>query len=150
MKKYGYDKLANATGFFNGNRLLGEGGFGQVFKGKLDGEVVAIKKLKIIKLENKWEEGEFLSSVRHPNIVKMIGHCSEGKNRLLVLEFVPNKTLTYHLHGQPQIIHRDIKADNILLDYNFEPKVADFSLANFLPNTDGVTHITTIIKGTSV
>ncbi|XP_058005702.1 probable LRR receptor-like serine/threonine-protein kinase At1g51820 isoform X3 [Hevea brasiliensis] len=177
MKEYGFKELAEATDYFSNNCLLGEGGFGQVFKAILDGEVVAIKKLKKIKLEDKLEEGEYLSCVKHPNIVKMIGHCTQGADRLLVLEFVPNNTLTDHLHeknkilewptrmkiainsakgllylhqGRPKIIHRDIKADNILLDDDFEPKVADFSLANFLPNTGNVNHITSILRGTNV
>ncbi|XP_058010466.1 proline-rich receptor-like protein kinase PERK15 [Hevea brasiliensis] len=177
MKEYGFKELAEATDYFSNNCLLGEGGFGQVFKAILDGEVVAIKKLKKIKLEDKLEEGEYLSCVKHPNIVKMIGHCTQGADRLLVLEFVPNNTLTDHLHekdeilewpkrmriaihsakgllylhqGRPKIIHRDIKADNILLDNDFEPKVADFSLANFLPNTGNVNHITSILRGTNV
>ncbi|XP_058005722.1 receptor like protein kinase S.2 isoform X1 [Hevea brasiliensis] len=178
MKEYGFKELAEATDYFSNNCLLGEGGFGQVFKAILDGEVVAIKKLKKIKLEDKLEEGEYLSCVKHPNIVKMIGHCTQGADRLLVLEFVPNNTLTDHLHEKdeilewpkrmriaihsakgllylhqgcrPKIIHRDIKADNILLDNDFEPKVADFSLANFLPNTGNVNHITSILRGTNV
>ncbi|XP_058005644.1 receptor like protein kinase S.2-like [Hevea brasiliensis] len=177
MKEYGFKELAEATDYFSNNCLLGEGGFGQVFKAILDGEVVAIKKLKKIKLEDKLEEGEYLSCVNHPNIVKMIGHCTQGADRLLVLEFVPNNTLTDHLHekdeilewpkrmrialhsakgllylhqGRPKINHRDIKAGNILLDNDFEPKVADFSLANFLPNTGNVNHITSILRGTNV
>ncbi|XP_058010446.1 proline-rich receptor-like protein kinase PERK15 [Hevea brasiliensis] len=177
LKEYNFRQLAMATDFFSNNLLLGEGGFSQVFKGTLDGEVVAIKMLKR-KLENKLEEIEFLGFVRHRNIVKMIGYCSEGKNRFLVLEYVPNKTLAYHLHGtntildwskrmkiaihsakgllylhedcKPKIIHRDIKTDSILLDNDFEPKVAGFSLANFLPDIDDVTHITSLLRGTNV
>ncbi|XP_058005461.1 proline-rich receptor-like protein kinase PERK2 isoform X2 [Hevea brasiliensis] len=150
MKKYGFKELAEVTGYFSDDNLLGEGGFGLVYKATLDGEDVAIKKLKR-ELENKLEESEYLSSVSHPNIVKMIGYCSEGKNRLLVLEFIPNNTLAYHLHVEknktldwstrmnialqtangllylhegckPSIIHRDMKADNILLDNNFKVK----------------------------
>ncbi|XP_058005551.1 proline-rich receptor-like protein kinase PERK2 [Hevea brasiliensis] len=176
MKQYGFRQLAEATDFFSNNCLLGEGGFGQVFQATIDGEVVAIKKLKKIKLEDKLEESEYLSCVSHPNIVKMIGYCSNGADKLLILEFVPNNTLTHHLHEENnilgwstrmkiaihsakglqylhercKIIHRDIKADNILLDNNFEPKVADFSLSNFLPNTGNVSHITSTLRGTNV
>ncbi|KAG8656358.1 hypothetical protein MANES_04G126501v8 [Manihot esculenta] len=176
LKQYGYKELAAATGYFSGDCLLGEGGFGQVYEATLDGEKVAIKKLKIIKLENKLEESEFLTCVNHPNIVKMIGLCKEGSNRVLVLEFVPNKTLTYHLHDEKnktldwptrmkialesangllylhqdcKIIDRDMKADNILLDNNFNAKVADFSLSNFFSDTDKVSHITSLFRGTN-
>ncbi|XP_043811682.1 proline-rich receptor-like protein kinase PERK3 isoform X5 [Manihot esculenta] len=176
LKEYGYKELADATGYFSGDCLLGEGGFGQVYEATLDGEKVAIKKLKIIKLENKLEESEFLTCVNHPNIVKMIGLCKEGSNRVLVLEFVPNKTLTYHLHDEKnktldwptrmkialesangllylhqdcKIIDRDMKADNILLDNNFNAKVADFSLSNFFSDTDKVSHITSLFRGTN-
>ncbi|XP_021622785.1 probable receptor-like protein kinase At5g59700 isoform X4 [Manihot esculenta] len=178
FKRYEYKKLAIATNYFSNKCSIGEGGFGIVYKAFLDDDDVAIKKLKIIKLENKLEEIEYLSVVRHPNIVKMIGYCSEGDDRLLVLEFVPNKSLRHHLHDEdkflewpkrikiainsargllylheeckPKIIHRDIKADNILLNDNFEPKIADFSLANFLPDTGNINHISSILRGTNI
>uniref|UniRef100_A0A2C9W446 non-specific serine/threonine protein kinase n=1 Tax=Manihot esculenta TaxID=3983 RepID=A0A2C9W446_MANES len=178
MMEYGFKELAKATDYFSNNCLLGEGGFGQVFKATLDCGEVAIKKLKKINFEDKLEEGEYLRCVSHPNIVKMIGHCSEGADRLLVLEFVPNHSLADHLHVEktkvlewptrmniaiqsakgllylhecrPKIIHRDIKSDNILLDNDFQPKVADFSLAYFLPNASNVNHITSILRGTNV
>ncbi|XP_058004946.1 putative proline-rich receptor-like protein kinase PERK6 isoform X2 [Hevea brasiliensis] len=107
LKKYSYNELAMATDHFSNNEFLGEGAFGQVYRGTLDGKVVAIKKLKIIQdheqpenLQNQLEEIDVLSIVRHQNVVKLVGYCNEGRNRLLVLEYVPNRSLKFHLHGK--------------------------------------------------
>ncbi|KAG8644337.1 uncharacterized protein LOC110625881 [Manihot esculenta] len=190
LKKYSFKELAEATEHFSNNNFLGEGAFGQVFKANLDGKEVAIKKLKMVmdtevdhsdeqpkNLEKLLEELDVLRIVNHPNVVKMVGYCNEQKNKLLVLEYVANKSLRFHLNGKKplvwsdrmkiaigsakglqylhkdcdiKIIHRDIKADNILLSNDFEPKVADFSLAKFLPNATNVSHITSILRGTNV
>ncbi|XP_058005481.1 proline-rich receptor-like protein kinase PERK3 [Hevea brasiliensis] len=181
FRKYTYDELSQATQHFSNATCLGSGAFGEVFKGTIDGQVVAVKKIKY-KMEeqqqNKVEEIEYLKRVSHPNVVKLIGYCDEGADKLLVLEFVPNRTLRYHLNDEknilewskrmkiakytayglhylhvncePKIIHRDIKTDNILLNKKFEPKVADFSLAKFLPGADNVSHITSVLRGTNV
>ncbi|XP_043815876.1 proline-rich receptor-like protein kinase PERK3 isoform X2 [Manihot esculenta] len=152
FKRYEYQKLAKATRFFSNVHRIGEGGFGIVYKASLDDDDVAIKKLKIVKLENKLEEIEYLSVVRHPNIVKMIGYCSEGEDKLLVLEFVPNKSLRHHLHDEDKLLEWSkrikiaINSARGLLYLHEEY----FSLANFLPDTGNINHISSILRGTNI
>ncbi|KAK3219782.1 hypothetical protein Dsin_013752 [Dipteronia sinensis] len=174
-----YEELKMATDNFSEANLLGQGGFGYVHKGVLsNGKVVAIKKLKAESGQGEHEfqaEVEIINRVHHRHLVSLVGYCMSGDQRLLVYEFVPNKTLEFHLHGKgrqvmswpirmkialgsarglaylhedchPKIIHRDIKAANILIDDNFEAKVADFGLAKFSLDTD--THVSTRVMGT--
>ncbi|KAK4757832.1 hypothetical protein SAY87_019133 [Trapa incisa] len=178
-----YDELVHATGDFSGSNLLGEGGFGYVHKGVLpSGKEIAVKQLKIGSHQGEREfraELETISRVHHKHLVTLIGYCITGSARFLIYEFVPNKTLEFHLHGDgqpvmdwatrlriaigsakglaylhedcsPTIIHRDIKAANILLDFKFEAKVSDFGLAKFFSDTSSshLTHISTRVVGT--
>ncbi|TYI09196.1 hypothetical protein ES332_A09G053900v1 [Gossypium tomentosum] len=122
-------------------------------------------------------EVEILGRVRHKNLLGLRGFYASREERLIVYDYMPNYSLITHLHGQlaadclldwprrmsiaigaaeglgylhhvanPHIIHRDIKASNVLLDANFQAKVADFGFAKLIP--DGVTHMTTRVKGT--
>ncbi|KAF3328697.1 proline-rich receptor-like protein kinase PERK1 [Carex littledalei] len=166
---YTYEELVEATNGFSAQNFLGEGGFGFVHRGILsDGKEVAIKQLKS---DNTWSQREFkaevdvLSRVHHRHLVQYFGCCMTQDKRMIVCEYMPNKTVDYHLHGkhedtidwdtrlkisigaakglaylheecQPRIIHRDIKAANILVDSSFEAKVADFGMAKIFP--DGI------------
>ncbi|QCE16101.1 serine/threonine-protein kinase PBS1 [Vigna unguiculata] len=177
-----YDEILAATNCFSESNLLGEGGFGYVYKGVLPcGKQIAVKQLKLGSQQGEREfqaEVETISRVHHKHLVELVGYCVAGAERMLVYEFVPNNTLEFHLHGEgsiflgwttrikiavgsakglaylhedcnPAIIHRDIKASNILLDFKFEPKVSDFGLAKVLPNNDShISHLTTRVMGT--
>ncbi|MED6180062.1 putative serine/threonine-protein kinase pbl5, variant 2 [Stylosanthes scabra] len=101
-----FDELAAATGNFRPDCFLGEGGFGKVYKGHLDriNQVVAIKQLDPHGLQGTREfviEVLTLSMVDHPNLVKSIGYCAEGDQRLLVYEYMPLGSLENHLHDLP-------------------------------------------------
>ncbi|ONK68540.1 uncharacterized protein A4U43_C05F13030 [Asparagus officinalis] len=174
-----YDELRNITDGFSKENLLGEGGFGCVYKGCLsDGRMVAVKQLKVGSGQGHREfqaEVEIISRVHHRHLVSLVGHCIDENQRLLVYDYLPNKTLEYHLHEKnlpvmdwtkrvkiaigsarglaylhqdchPRIIHRDIKSANILLDESFEAQVADFGLAKLA--NDAHSHVSTRVMGT--
>ncbi|KAH9288585.1 hypothetical protein KI387_032702 [Taxus chinensis] len=178
--QFNYEALRAATQNFDPSKKIGEGGFGQVYKGTLsDGRDVAVKKLFVKQSTQAMEEFvteiKLISGIRHRNLVGLLGCCTRGTEKLLVYEFMPNMSLDKHLfantarplnwkmrlevivgtaHGlaylneesRVRIIHRDIKAANILLDNDFQAKIADFGLARLFP--DDHTHLTTRVGGT--
>ncbi|KAK8917091.1 Proline-rich receptor-like protein kinase PERK9 [Platanthera zijinensis] len=101
---FSFEELHQITDSFSEQNLLGEGGFGSVYKGILpDGREVAVKQLKIGGGQGEREfkaEVEIISRVHHRHLVSLVGYCIEENQRLLVYDFVPNDTLHYHLHGQ--------------------------------------------------
>lgn len=98
-----YEELVIATNGFSESNLIGQGGFGYVYKGRLQtGQDVAVKKLKAESRQGEREfraEVETISRVHHKHLVSLVGHCINGAERLLVYAFVPNRTLEFHLHG---------------------------------------------------
>ena len=100
---FSYEELYQITDGFSAHKLLGEGGFGSVYKGCLpDGTDVAIKRLKDGGGQGEREfqaEVEIISRVHHRHLVSLVGYCISNNQRLLVYDFVPNNTLHYHLHG---------------------------------------------------
>ncbi|KAG2240445.1 hypothetical protein Bca52824_090763 [Brassica carinata] len=161
--QYDFKTIEVATNKFSRSNKLGEGGFGEVYKGTLsNGTEVAVKRLSeksgqgIKEFKN---EAVLVSKLQHRNLVRLLGFCLEGEEKILIYEFVPNKSLDYflfdperqsqldwiqrykiiegiargilylHQDSQLTIIHRDLKASNILLDANMNPKISDFGLS---------------------
>ncbi|XAR65358.1 Non-specific serine/threonine protein kinase [Bertholletia excelsa] len=99
-----YEELVEATNGFSAQNLLGEGGFGSVYRGYLaDGREVAVKQLKIGGGQGEREfkaEVEIISRIHHRHLVSLVGYCISDNRRLLVYDYVPNNTLHFHLHGE--------------------------------------------------
>ncbi|XP_021889411.1 proline-rich receptor-like protein kinase PERK12, partial [Carica papaya] len=99
-----YEELTEITGGFSRQNVIGEGGFGCVYKGWLsDRKEVAVKQLKAGSGQGEREfraEVEIISRVHHRHLVSLVGYCISEQHRLLIYEFVPNKTLEHHLHGE--------------------------------------------------
>ncbi|MED6221081.1 hypothetical protein PIB30_051038 [Stylosanthes scabra] len=163
LPTFDFSVLVKATGNFSCSNKIGEGGFGSVYKGTLtNGEELAVKRLsKKSKqgLEEFKNEVVLIAKLQHRNLVKLLGCCIQGEEKILVYEYMPNKSLDYfvfdevrkrtldwikrfnimdgiargllylHQESRLRIIHRDLKTSNILLDANLNPKISDFGLA---------------------
>ncbi|XWS54473.1 hypothetical protein CRYUN_Cryun10bG0092400 [Craigia yunnanensis] len=182
LKRFSLRELQVATDSFSNKNILGRGGFGKVYKGRLaDGSLVAVKRLKEERTQGGelqfQTEVEMISMAVHRNLLRLRGFCMTPTERLLVYPFMVNgsvasclrersesqapldwairkrialgaaRGLAYlHDHCDPKIIHRDVKAANILLDEEFEAVVGDFGLAKLMDYKD--THVTTAVRGT--
>ncbi|XP_042022874.1 LEAF RUST 10 DISEASE-RESISTANCE LOCUS RECEPTOR-LIKE PROTEIN KINASE-like 1.2 [Salvia splendens] len=175
-KIFSYRELMVATDSFSSSKEVGDGGYGTVYYGKLsDGREVAVKRLhehNYRRMEQFMNEIKILTSLRHKNLVSLYGCTSaSSKELLLVYEYVANGTVSDHLHGgrspltwpdrmrialetagalaflhKSDIIHRDVKTSNILLDANLSVKLGDFGISR-LSSVDA-THVSTAPQGT--
>jgi len=98
-----YDMVMEITNAFSSQNVIGEGGFGSVYKGWLpDGKIVAVKQLRAGSGQGEREfkaEVEIISRVHHRYLVSLVGYCVSEQQRILIYEYVPNGTLHHHLHG---------------------------------------------------
>ncbi|XP_074379038.1 G-type lectin S-receptor-like serine/threonine-protein kinase At4g27290 isoform X1 [Apium graveolens] len=172
-------QIANATDNFSFTNKLGEGGFGSVYKGMLEeGQEIAVKRLS---KDSRQGVDEFMNEVsciaklQHRNLVRLLGCSIEEGERLLIYEYLPNKSLDsfifdkemrqslnwtmryniingiakgllyLHQDSRLRIIHRDLKASNILLDHEMNPKISDFGLARIFGESETQASTTRVV-----
>ncbi|XP_010268929.1 PREDICTED: G-type lectin S-receptor-like serine/threonine-protein kinase At1g11330 [Nelumbo nucifera] len=163
LSTFSFSTIQAVTQNFSEVNKLGQGGFGSVYKGILpDGQEVAVKRLSKKSgqgLEEFMNEIKLIAKLQHRNLVRLLGCCIQGTEKILIYEYLPNKSLNkllfdptkqsdldwckrynivegiaqgllyLHKHSRVKVIHRDLKASNILLDGDMNPKISDFGMA---------------------
>ncbi|KAA8517995.1 hypothetical protein F0562_015469 [Nyssa sinensis] len=161
--RFTYKDLYTATRGFKDQELLGQGGFGKVYRGVLPTSNIQVA-VKRVAHDSRQGMREFVTEIvtigrlRHPNLVQLLGYCRHKQELLLVYDYMPNGSLDKFLYDQPErrlnwaqrfriiknvasglfylhqqwiqvVIHRDIKASNILIDGEMNGRLGDFGLA---------------------
>ncbi|PRQ30491.1 putative protein kinase RLK-Pelle-DLSV family [Rosa chinensis] len=171
LSVFSYASLMTATCNFSEKNKLGEGGFGPVYKGKLvTGQEIAVKRLSECSGQGTVEfknELRLIYELQHTNLAQLFGFCLHGDERMLIYEYMPNRSLDYYLfdstralfldwktrfsiiegiaqgllylhkYSRMQVIHRDLKPSNILLDENMNPKISDLVWQGSSPIMNG-------------
>ncbi|KAI9094172.1 hypothetical protein K1719_026754 [Acacia pycnantha] len=167
---FDFETILAATDDFSDANKLGRGGYGPVYKGILPGgQYIAVKRLSNVSSQGLREfknEVVLISKLQHRNLVKLRGYCITGEEKILLYEYLPNKSLDtflfdptrslildwqmrfdiilgvvrgmlyLHQDSRLRVIHRDLKTSNILLDEEMNPKISDFGLAKIFGNKE--------------
>ncbi|KAL5837534.1 hypothetical protein ACOSQ3_014703 [Xanthoceras sorbifolium] len=178
LKVYSFSSIMNATNCFSDENKLGGGGYGPVYKGSIDEQEIAVKRLSrslrqgLVEFKN---ELIIVAKLQHTNLVRLLGFCIQGEEKMLVYEYMPNNSLDSYIFDQSKrqmfdwnkyfniiveiaqgllciykysrlrIIHRDLKAGNILLDKKMNPKISDFGMARIITTTQSEVNTNRIV-----